>query len=110
VKCHAAVDVYFRVGGDEGFGFNTSTLKLPEPLLFTGNTKVSVALGNAEDTSGSIEPLRKVTQVPPLSGAGTLKPPFPSPDDAWLVETKKVCQSRASECLECTTANGTKVK
>jgi hypothetical protein len=110
VKCHAAVDVYFRVGGEEGSGFNTSTLKLPEPLLFTGNTKVSVALGNAGDSSGGIEPLRKVTQVPPLSGAKTLNPPFPLPDDAWLVETKKVCQSRASECLECTTPKGTEVE
>jgi hypothetical protein len=63
----------------------------PDPLLFVGGMNITAAFGDAGDTSGSVKPIKKVTQVAPLSEAQAVKPPFPSPNDAWLIETKKVC-------------------
>jgi hypothetical protein len=62
----------------------------PPALVFVGGSQVSVAFGDGPESLGNTFPIAPVTDIPPLSEAASVNPPFLSPSDTWFIETKKV--------------------
>jgi hypothetical protein len=75
---------------ETGYSGPDTRHSLPAALLFVDDSKVSVAFGNGIESSGDLAPIKPITNVPPISKGSDLKPPFPSYDDAWFVQTRKV--------------------
>jgi hypothetical protein len=95
--CGAEADVCSqRFSGDYN-GDDEDDLSGPPGQLFVKDTEVSVVLVDGTET---LKPLKKITEVTPLSNATALKPPFLSSEDAWLVETQKVRKSKKPTLVE----------
>jgi hypothetical protein len=91
------VDVYLQEnsGADNNVDGKDDLLEVsPSPgpaQVFVGNSSISVARGDGSEISSDLRPNVRVTEIPSLSEAAAVKPPFPSGGDAWFVETRKVC-------------------
>jgi hypothetical protein len=95
-------DVYLQ--NETGYSEPDPRHSLPAALLFVDDSKVSVAFGNGIESSGDLAPIKPITNVPPISKASDLKPPLPSYDDAWFVQTRKV-RWKPCDCCSCRLQN-----
>lgn len=100
------MDVYLEgklVGGDPG---DLAPKGTPPAKVFASGTRISVALLNADSLYyyiHNIVPEKPITDIPPLSEAAAVTPPFLSASDPWLLETKAV-RSMLNPCPAATAA------
>jgi hypothetical protein len=92
------VDVYLQENDGQKIDKEEISPAPAPAQVFVGNSSISVARGDGSIASLDLSPNERVFEIPSLSEAAAVKPPFPSGGDAWFVETRKVWFSCQTLC------------